>query len=115
MSNILIIFFVCAGIFFFLGTTMGILRFPDFYTRMHAAGKGDTLSTMLILIGLAIYTYQEMPHFPEVLTIFKILVICGFIYVGSPTATSAIIESGYRMGTPFWKKDVPKKSSEDAK
>ena len=35
------------GLVFFLGTAVGMVRFPDFYTRMHAAGKGDTLSTML--------------------------------------------------------------------
>ena len=31
------------GLIFFLGTAVGMVRFPDFYTRMHAAGKGDTL------------------------------------------------------------------------
>ena len=35
----------------FLGSAVGMVRFPDFYTRMHAAGKGDTLSTMLMLLG----------------------------------------------------------------
>ena len=39
------------GLVFFLGTAVGMVRFPDFYTRMHAAGKGDTLSTMLMLAG----------------------------------------------------------------
>ena len=31
------------GLVFFLGAAVGMVRFPDFYTRMHAAGKGDTL------------------------------------------------------------------------
>ena len=44
-------FFIVMGLIFFLGTSIGLLRFPDFYTRMHAAGKGDTLSTVLILLG----------------------------------------------------------------
>jgi len=39
-----------AGFFFFFATAVGILRFPDFYCRMHAAGKGDTLSSMLFVI-----------------------------------------------------------------
>ena len=39
------------GLVFFLGSAVGMVRFPDFYTRMHAAGKGDTLSTMLMLLG----------------------------------------------------------------
>ena len=41
--------FMGFGSLFFLGATLGILRFPDFYTRMHAAGKGDTLSSLLFL------------------------------------------------------------------
>ena len=39
------------GLIFFFGSAVGMVRFPDFYTRMHAAGKGDTLSTMLMLGG----------------------------------------------------------------
>ena len=42
---------ISIGLLFFLGTAVGLLRFPDFYSRMHAAGKGDTLSTVLILLG----------------------------------------------------------------
>ena len=38
------------GLLFFLGAAVGLFRFPDFYTRIHAAGKGDTLSSLLILL-----------------------------------------------------------------
>ena len=41
MLDILVILFMVVGLFFFFGTTIGILRFPDFYCRTHAAGKGD--------------------------------------------------------------------------
>jgi len=40
---------------FFLAATIGLLRFPDFYTRLHATGKGDTLAVLLSLIGLSVY------------------------------------------------------------
>ena len=36
-----------------------MVRFPDFYTRMHAAGKGDTLSTMLMLVGFGLVTMED--------------------------------------------------------
>ncbi|MBT3785210.1 sodium:proton antiporter, partial [bacterium] len=42
----IVIFCVLSGLFFFFGTSVGLLRFPGFYTRMHAAGKGDTLSSV---------------------------------------------------------------------
>ena len=45
MMEILAYILISTGLIFFLGTTIGLLRFPDFYSRMHAAGKGDTLST----------------------------------------------------------------------
>ncbi len=51
MLNIIVIFLMVLGLFFFLGTGVGLLRFPDFYSRMHAAGKGDTLSSILLLTG----------------------------------------------------------------
>ena len=44
---------IILGLFFFFGTTIGILRLPDFYSRAHAAGKADTLSTILIILGCA--------------------------------------------------------------
>ena len=37
---------IVVGLVYFLATSIGLLRFPSFYTRMHAAGKGDTLSTV---------------------------------------------------------------------
>ena len=48
------------GLVFFLGAAVGMVRFPDFYTRMHAAGKGDTLSTMLMLAGFACVTMDDL-------------------------------------------------------
>ena len=38
------ILFILVGLVFFFGCVVGLIRFPDLYTRMHAAGKGDTLS-----------------------------------------------------------------------
>ncbi len=49
--HILVIIAMLTGLLFFVATTVGIIRFPDFYSRVHAAGKGDTLSTTLFLGG----------------------------------------------------------------
>ena len=50
LSTLSYLHFDC-GFILFLGASVGILRFPGFYTRMHAAGKADTLSSILILLG----------------------------------------------------------------
>ena len=44
--------FLISGVIFFVGATVGILRLPDFFTRIHAASKGDTASSLLLLFGL---------------------------------------------------------------
>lgn len=101
--DIITVVLVLAGLFFFLGAVVGLIRFPDFYTRMHAAGKGDTLSTLLILSGLAVY---NLHHFSlaSVLVSLKILLICGFIFITSPTATHALMDAGYEAGIKPWTK-----------
>ena len=93
------------GVLFFFGATLGILRFPDFYTRMHAAGKGDTLSTMLILIGAAMYALNHEPaSFHTLLIGAKIVFIVNFIFIGNPTATHAMMDAGYETEVEHWSK-----------
>ena len=50
------------SLFFFTTATIGFLRFPDFYSRMHATGKGDTLGILLALLGLAIYHLEPVSY-----------------------------------------------------
>ena len=62
---------------------IGLHRFPDFYTRMHAAGTTDTLCAALILIGLGFQAGISM-------AIFKLLFIFIFIFFTSPTASHSL-------------------------
>jgi multicomponent Na+:H+ antiporter subunit G len=102
--NILIIVLLIAGLFLFFATTVGLLRFPDFYSRMHAAGKGDTLSSLLMLFGLTLYEFHEL-NLATVLVGLKILLIMVFIFMASPTATHAITDAGYESGVKPWQKE----------
>ena len=88
---ILSVIFMLGGIFFFTTATIGILRFPDFFTRLHATGKGDTLAVLLCLIGLAIYEGFS-------LTALKIVFIAVFMALAQPTATHAISKAALRGG-----------------
>jgi len=101
MLDIIVVVFLSLGVLFFLGTTNGLLRFPDFYSRMHAAGKGDTMSSILILFGLALYTFHH-PSAMELLTGFKIIFIAVLIFIASPTATHALMDAGYESGIEPW-------------
>ena len=55
ITSIISIIFILGGFFFFFTATVGLLRFPDFFSRLHATGKGDTLAVILSLFGLSIY------------------------------------------------------------
>ena len=92
------IILVSLGVFFLLLGAIGILRFPDTYTRMHAAGKCDTLGALLVVSGLAV-------HHGVSLESAKILFIAVFIFLTSPTATHAIARAARRRELPLWTKD----------
>ncbi len=89
--------FLLGGFFFFLAATVGLLRFPDFYTRLHATGKGDTLAVLLSLIGLSVYEGFSF-------TAVKILFIAVFMFLAQPTSTHAISRAAMRCGLKPWVK-----------
>jgi multicomponent Na+:H+ antiporter subunit G len=101
--NILVCLLLFVGLFFFTAGALGILRFPDFYSRLHPAGKLDTLGSLLALGALALF---NLHHFSvgTVLTSAKILLIVVFVFVASPTATHAIVDAGVRAGLAPWTK-----------
>ncbi|MBW1769630.1 MAG: monovalent cation/H(+) antiporter subunit G [Deltaproteobacteria bacterium] len=101
--DIVVVLFLVAGLFFFTGGAIGILRFPDFYSRLHPAGKLDTLGLLLSLIGLALF---NLHHFSlgALLTSLKIILIVVFVFLASPTATHAIVDAGIRAGLAPWTK-----------
>ena len=96
--SLLAILFLLLGTFFFFGATVGFLRFPDFYSRMHATGKSDTLGTLLSLMGLALYNGFSMVS-------IKILLIAVFIFVTSPTSTHALLRAAFDSEVTPWTKD----------
>jgi len=72
-----------------LGSLLGIIggiglhRFPDFYTRLHAAGTTDTLCAALFLLGLGLQIGISLAS-------LKLLLIFLFVYLTSPTASHSL-------------------------
>lgn len=95
--------FILAGLFFFAIGVLGILRFPDFYSRLHAAGKSDSLAAVLVILGVALYNLQEL-SFGNLLVSLKIMLIAVFIFVASPTATHALTKTAMIIGIEPWEK-----------
>jgi multicomponent Na+:H+ antiporter subunit G len=92
-----IVIAVVSAIFLLLGGFLcvtggvGILRFPDFYTRIHATGVTDTLGAGLILIGL-------MLQVPDVLVLVKLVIILLMTLFINPVATHALAQAALKSG-----------------
>jgi multicomponent Na+:H+ antiporter subunit G len=95
IKDVLTILFIVSGFFFFTTATLGLLRLPDFFARLHATGKGDTLAVFLSLLGLALYHGFS-------LTGIKIVFIAVFMFLAQPTATHAISRAAFRCGVQPW-------------
>ncbi len=80
-----------AGGFFCLVGAAGLLRMPDFYTRMHAASVIDTLGAGLILLGLMLQAGWT-------LVAVKLLMVGLLIFFASPTATHALARAAMLRG-----------------
>lgn len=91
ISSVLIII----GVSFMLISTIGLLRFPDFYIRMSAITKGATLGLGFILSGMGIY-FNEPDMF------LKVVLIIGFTFITSPVAAHVIGRTAVRNKIPFW-------------
>ena len=84
-------FCLLAGGFFCIVGALGLLRMPDFYTRMHAASVIDTLGAGLILAGL-------MMQAGLTLVTVKLLMVGVLLFFASPTATHAIARAAMGRG-----------------
>ena len=101
--DVIVIILLISGLIFFTGGSIGILRFPDFYTRLHPAGKLDTAGLVLTMSSMALYTLHGF-SIASLLTAFKIILIVVFVFFTSPAATHAIIDAGARAGLDHWTK-----------
>jgi multicomponent Na+:H+ antiporter subunit G len=85
---------LAGGLFGVLGG-LGLLRFPDFYTRLHAAGVTDTLCAMLIIAGLVLQAGLGLLS-------LKLVLILLFLLFTAPTATHALARAAMVDGLQPW-------------
>lgn len=88
--------FIVAGMFFFLAGTLGLLRFPDVYGRLHALTKADNLGLGLTIIGLIV----QAGSWHEVL---KLLLIWVLVLLASATASFLIARVALNSGIRPWR------------
>ncbi len=83
--------FIIAGALLGIAGGIGIHRFPDFYSRLHAVGITDTLCAALFLIGLGLQTGVSIAS-------VKLLLIFILLFFSSPTATHALADAAFLGG-----------------
>ncbi len=91
--------FLLAGSAFLLISAVGMLRMPDFFTRMHAAGIADTLGIGLMVLGMALQAGFSLIS-------VKLFLILAFVVLASPAATHALAQAALGGGRqPILKED----------
>lgn len=83
--------FIVAGSIASIVGAVGILRLPDVYARMHAAGIIDTFGVAALMIGLMLQAGLTL------ITV-KLILILGFVFFTSPTTTHALARAAINAG-----------------
>ncbi len=89
---------VIGSVFSVVGA-IGLLRLPDFYTRLHAAGITDTLGAWALMGGILLQTESW-------LVAVKLVLIVVFLFFTSPTATHALARAALASRLNPWTKNA---------
>ncbi|PJC15859.1 MAG: Na+/H+ antiporter subunit G [Comamonadaceae bacterium CG_4_9_14_0_8_um_filter_60_18] len=88
------------GAFFFFAGTVGLLRFPDVYSRLHALAKADNLGLGCVLLGLALQA-------DSLAVALKLLLIWPLVLAASAGVGFAIAQRAHALGIRPWRKGSP--------
>lgn len=95
--NVSVIFEFLAALLILIGgiisviSAFGMIRFPDVYSRSHAATKSSTLAVLLTLLGAFLYIWAS-----ESLISVRLLLGILFVYLTAPVAGHLIVRAAYR-------------------
>ncbi len=87
---------ITAGVLLIAATAIGLLRLPDFFSRVHAVSKAETLGIALVLAGLAISEGIS-------LTSVKLLLVIAFIGIANPIGAHLLTRAALRAGIVPWR------------
>ncbi len=104
MGDVISWILLSLGGFVSLSGALGVLRFPDFYSRLHPAGASDTLAQLLIMLGLI---PQLSGNWVDAA---KLLFISLLLFVTTPTSTHAISQAARLDGLTPWRKEEKEKA-----
>ncbi|MGD8631798.1 MAG: monovalent cation/H(+) antiporter subunit G [Gammaproteobacteria bacterium] len=92
MTDILAALLILAGLFFYLAGSIGLLRLPDLYSRLHALTKADNLGLGLLAAGLAM-------HAQDLLIALKLVLVWLAVLAASAASAHLIARHARRQET----------------
>ncbi len=82
---------IVAGLFFVLTGTLGVLRLPDVFTRLHAAGMTDTMGAGFLVLAMCLQTGWSLVS-------LRFVMVYAFLLFTSPIATHAVARAAHTGG-----------------
>jgi multicomponent Na+:H+ antiporter subunit G len=95
-----------AGLFFHAVAALGVVRLPDFYTRLHAVSKAETLGVIFTVAALMVSAGPS-------LLAAKLILVAAFLFLANPTSTHAIARAAFRTGLRPWRREVAESTRGD--
>lgn len=92
LLELLTVLMMAFGVFFIVVSSVGIVRLPDLYTRVHAAGKAGTLGIVGVLLGVGIYYITNLP------VVFKMVAMIAFFFLTAPVAAHMLDRAAFLTG-----------------
>jgi len=97
LSEIISSILLISGAVFFLAGTLGLLRFPDVYTRLHALTKADNVGLGLMVVGLALQS-------ESLAGVGKLLLIWLLVMLAGASVAHLIAKGALHRGISLWKR-----------
>ena len=97
VTEVLTLLLLLAGAGFFLAGTVGLLRFPDVYTRLHALTKADNVGLGLVIAGLVLQAESWA-------AMGKLLLIWLLVLLASASVAHLVARTALRKGIRPWKR-----------
>lgn len=103
IQNILTVIFLVSGAFFMMAGSIGIVRLPNYFNRVHAASMSDTLGIILFTAGMMIYNGLDINS-------IKLLIIFILVALTNPVGSHALTRAAFYSGVkPWFRKDEKEK------
>ncbi len=96
-TDLLSIVLLIAGVVFFLAGTLGLLRFPDVYTRLHALTKADNVGLGLMVAGLAVQAESWT-------VVGKLLLIWLLVLLAGASVAHLVAAAARQRGIKLWRR-----------